>query len=242
MLADPAPGVVTVIAARLSAPPAAMDVLRGDTTAEEQARAARFLHPDDALRHLLGRAIVRRWLAPLVGSAPTQVPIVTGAHGKPVLASGAPAFNLSHSGDWVLCALAVDGRLGVDVEARHALADRDAVAETILSSDERARWRALGDADRDAAFYAIWTRKEAWLKALGVGLTRVTDLTVCADPDAAVVNAALRVDVPGERIDQWVVRPVSGLAGAAAAVAWDRPIHQVDVSIVQPGFALAPLR
>jgi 4'-phosphopantetheinyl transferase len=220
VLADPAPGVVTVFAARLSAPPAAMDVLRGDTTALEQARATRFLRPDDTLRHRLGRAIVRPRLAPLVGSAPTHGPIVTGAHGKPVLASGAPAFNLSHSGDWVLCARAVDGRprgrRRGEARARrsrcrggdHSVARR--AGAVACAGRCRPRRRLV----RDLA------RREAWPKALGIGLTRVTDLTECADPDAAVVNAALRVHVPGERIDQWVVRPVSGLAGAAAAAHW----------------------
>lgn len=243
---DVGPGIVTVVAARLSRPPASWDTLAGDTTPAERARAARFVHADDAHRHLLGRALARRCLAPILGCAPAVVPIVTDAHGKPGLPSGRPVFNLSHSGDWVLCALAAEGRLGVDVEAIRPIAERDAILADILTAEERRQWKALPEAGRDAAFHAIWARKEAWLKALGVGLARVADLAVRVGPDEVLDparrgitddvrdNVALGIAVPGERLEHWVVRPVRGIAGAAAAVAWDHPMRRLDLYLAPP--------
>ena len=224
---DLSSGVVTVLVARRDRPPAPWEALAAHVAPAERAHATRLRVPEDAQRHLLGRALARRALAPLLGCAPPDIPLGLAAAGKPGLAAGTPAFNLSHAGDWVLCALAGTGRLGIDVEVPRPLADREAVVARILAPAERPAWDALPPGARDAAFLRTWTRKEAWLKALGVGIGHATDVQVHHAP--GVADAAWDLTLAGERRAGWTVRPLAGLEGAEAAVAWDRPLERVAV-------------
>ena len=108
--------------------------------------------------------------------------------GKPVaLLSGNPApvsFSVSHSGIHGLIAVATAGRLGVDVEARVARRDLDALMAAVLTPDERAEIEAAGAGERLGRFYGLWTIKEALVKALGTGLQ--------LDPAGFAVPAAMR--------------------------------------------------
>jgi 4'-phosphopantetheinyl transferase len=144
---------------------------RAALPAEEQARAARFRQPDDAARLVLGRTALRRVLGARLQCSPAAVPLVPGPNGKPVLPPESPPwqFNLSHSGDWLLLALAWRRRVGIDVEAWRDL-EYAALAERAFAPEERAALAAAPAAERAATFFAVWTRKEALLKARGLGL------------------------------------------------------------------------
>jgi len=139
--------------------------------AEEQARAARFRQPDDAARLVLGRTALRRILGARLRCAPDAVPLVPGPNGKPVLPPQSPPwqFNLSHSGDWLLIALAWQRRVGIDVEVWRDL-EYAALAEQAFAPEERAALATAPVAQRAVTFFAVWTRKEALLKARGLGL------------------------------------------------------------------------
>ena len=139
--------------------------------AEEQARAARFRQPDDAARVVLGRTALRRVLGVRLGCSPAAVSLVPGPNGKPVLPPESPPweFNLSHSGDWLLLALAWRRRVGIDGEAWRDLGYAT-LAERAFAPEERAALAAAPAAERAATFFAVWTRKEALLKARGLGL------------------------------------------------------------------------
>jgi 4'-phosphopantetheinyl transferase len=96
-------------------------------------------------------------------------------HGRPSLSggdlTGAPSFSLSHSGDVAVVAVAAEP-IGADVERVHPRRYLDAVARRVLRDDEFARWAALPETDRVVAFLRVWTAKEAYVKLLGVGITR----------------------------------------------------------------------
>lgn len=127
------------------------------------------------------------------------------AHGKPAVA-GAPdlSFSLSHSGATVVVATAFDACVGVDVEELRPRARLDRLAARVLTAPEHAAWCRLRGDERLEAFLRHWTAREAYLKAIGVGLRRsVRD---------AVAEAA-----------GWTVVPLDGLSGAVGAVAVDRP-------------------
>ncbi len=98
-----------------------------------------------------------------------------GEQGKPALA-GALAdsglkFNVSHSGELGLIGVLRGAELGVDLEAHRALSDRDALVRRYFSSAEIAAFFALPEAERELGFFNCWTRKEAVVKALGLGLS-----------------------------------------------------------------------
>ena len=164
--------------------------------AEELERVGRFKH-DLSRRHALaGRGVLRSLLGVYLGVPPRDVALRPGPNGKPE-ANGI-SCNVAHSGDVVLIALARSGLLGVDVERINEATPVLEIADRFFAPAEVARINAepTGETQR-AAFFSLWTRKEAILKADGRGLTvelpsfAAEDLTTV--PDAAGVERAFRV-------------------------------------------------
>ncbi len=143
-------------------------------TADEARRAARFYRDEDRHRFVIARSTRRVLLARRLGVDPSALDFDEGRYGKPRLRPDlgrAPCFNSSHSGRWVLHAVA-DVEVGVDVERiRPDFARLDDFL-WILSPEERAFALATVEPLRAAAFATIWVRKEAYVKALGEGLSR----------------------------------------------------------------------
>ena len=133
--------------------------------AEARERADRFTDPAARARAGASEWFKSCWLPQELGL--DGVEWKTGTHGKPRLARAAAGwgFNLSHAGDYVVAALAKGAAVGVDLESLARKADVDALGERVFSESERARAREGGR----EAFFALWSQKEALLKALGCG-------------------------------------------------------------------------
>lgn len=141
------------------------------THPEEHARAARFLRPEDSLRHLLGRALLRS-LAVHYGAMAPDLPLPLNAWGKPEPAPGRVSCNLSHSGDQVWAALSRLPHVGIDVESAQPPVDfRDIMRS--FHPYEIAELEA--DPDPGRAMMLCWSRKEAVAKAAGMGLSLPLD-------------------------------------------------------------------
>lgn len=140
-------------------------------SATEQ-RAARFARPQLQRRYRRAHAALECLLAHALGRALEPDEIAQGEHGKPWLPS-APGlhFNLAHSGELALVALSQRGPIGVDVERIEARASLLELAERFFSARESAALRALPEQERTVAFFRCWTRKEAFVKAVGAGLS-----------------------------------------------------------------------
>lgn len=150
---------------------------------EELARASRFVFPRDRSRYIAAHAALRQLLTQHLANASqaaaASMTLVVGRHGKPALAAPSRLhFNLSHSRDVGVVAISEDAELGVDVEQLRPMNDAAAVAAAYFTVAEQAALAAcgadFGDAARDRAFFICWTRKEACLKALGIGLYLAT--------------------------------------------------------------------
>lgn len=153
----------------LQTPEPRIDSLRSFLSPEEIARAERLLRPTDSLRFIVGRARLRQRLSSYLGIAPACLKLIILPQGKPVLAEPALSFNLSHSGDLALLAIARSGALGVDLEQVRPELDWRPLASRYFSSREQQALQELAPAQQTEAFFTIWTRKEAWLKAIGSG-------------------------------------------------------------------------
>lgn len=151
----------------------------------EQTRHDRYVHRVDRDRFTLGVALTRLALARRMDVDPAKVPLLRDCpdcgrpHGRPRLAPASsaavgPFISVSHSGDRVAVALALDGPVGVDVEAAARPLDDDVVGQ-LLAAPELVVWRTLPADRRQAALLAYWTRKEAILKATGDGLREPMD-------------------------------------------------------------------
>jgi 4'-phosphopantetheinyl transferase len=121
---------------------------------------------------------LRAIIAAYLGIEPREVGFSYSGNGKPVLATGGPVFSFTHSGDLALVALAPDGEVGIDIEQVRPLADLDRLGARFLSSRELIRLGKLPAANRLRWTLAAWTRREAYLKALGVGVTGLDDTGV----------------------------------------------------------------
>ncbi|MEU3020234.1 4'-phosphopantetheinyl transferase superfamily protein [Nocardiopsis sp. NPDC007018] len=173
----------------------------------ERERQERFRLQADRDRHLLGRALSRLVLADRTGCAPERVAFElrcrscedkarTGAqappgvreepHGKPVPTGAALGWevSVSHSGEWVVLALARETPVGVDVERVSEARDLAGLAGYALADSEQEAWKAMPEADRTAAFFGYWARKEALLKATGLGLSGGLRRVAVSAPDA----------------------------------------------------------
>jgi 4'-phosphopantetheinyl transferase len=163
----------------LDQPPAAATPAAECLSPDEQRRAARFVRQQDRERFATSHAALRMILGQYLGMPPSRVEIVADAGGKPRLAPapGLPPlmFNLSHSADLALVGVALGQRIGVDVEPWRPMVDAEGIVKRYFSAGERARWQALAEHERLPAFFRGWTRKEAYLKARGVGLSAGLD-------------------------------------------------------------------
>jgi len=141
----------------------------------ERARADRFVRPEDGRRWARARGILRALLGDYADADPAELRFEEGAHGKPALVGHRLRFNLSHSGDTALYALALGVEVGVDVELPRRELDHVALAARALGAETAARLEALDPAAREREFLRAWVRWEAVLKCRGTGIGGVEE-------------------------------------------------------------------
>lgn len=166
----------------------------------EVERGSRRFSEADRRRFAASHAALRRLLAAKTGTDPHRIEFVEGPHGRPALPGG-PAFSMTHSGDLWLCATAPGRELGIDGEELREVPEARDIALRCFTPSERARLARDEAAGSKDAFLRGWVRKEAFLKALGVGFS--VDSATALDPE------------PGK----WVVvdlDPAPGYVGALA--------------------------
>ncbi len=149
--------------------------LRRTLSGEEQARASRFHFPEHRDRYVVSHGALRDILRRYRSLVREPLQFVTLSHGKPKLAEEAGGrklrFNLSHSQSVALVAVTAEREVGVDVEHVRELADWELIARRYFSVPERRALDKRPEPERMAAFFNCWTRKEAYAKAKGMGLS-----------------------------------------------------------------------
>lgn len=189
---------------------------------DERARAARFHFDLDRRRFEAARGLLRWMLGLYLGVAPADLRFAYGQHGKPSIANVGRGrvleFNLSHSGTWALLGVTRGLPIGVDVEVLRDVADCSGIVRANFAPSEAAELFALPRALQPAAFFAGWTRKEAYVKAVGGGLAVPLDgFEVSLDPR---LPARLRTLAGSEEAARaWTLWGFEPLAGAWCAVA-----------------------
>ena len=204
--------------------------LRGVLSEAERARAERFHQAVHAERFTVAHGVLRCILAGYLGESPAALMFVHGAHGKPALATEGAGleFNLSHSGDVALVAVARDRAVGVDVEQWDDRVRHLEIAERFFSARERASLRSLGQAHVAAGFFAAWSRKEAYLKATGAGISQgLHHFDVSLHPDAPPELLADRVQA--NAVVQWQMRALDVGARYSAALVVGAPLNAVQL-------------
>jgi 4'-phosphopantetheinyl transferase len=201
---QPEPGLVEVWHARLDEHRSRLPALAASLSADERERADRFRRAADREAFVLRRGLLRELLGSYLELSPAAVEFTYGRWDKPSAsglsqrpsADGEVCFNASSSGDHAVFAFARGRAVGIDVERMRDLPDMDDVAARIMSAKGVAAYRA--EWDSAAAFYAVWTQKEAYVKALGDGFAApldAFDVPVRVEPGTATIVSGRRIEV-----------------------------------------------
>lgn len=189
---------------------------------DERTRAKRFYFARDRERFIAGRGVLRFILGRYLNVEPNKVRFSYGPYGKPRLAErpgdSTLRFNLAHSNELALYAFTHGREIGIDIEYLRTLPDVGLIADRFFSPREKAILQAFPASQRQAAFYNCWTRKEAYIKATGDGLSRALDqFDVSLDPG----NAAhlVNVEIDCDEASRWTLKAFSPAPGYVAALA-----------------------
>ena len=227
---------VHVWRAGLDADAAKIKRWRETLSTEELARAERFhsvIHQD---HFTAGRGMLRSLLARYLGAPARDFRFCVNAHGKPALDSGSRPvdlrFNVSHSHGLALFAFSLGGDVGVDVECVRPSRREMDLAQRFFSPQEVSALRAFPESLQREVFYHCWTRKEAYIKARGAGLSiELASFTVSLAPDTRTHLPITGHDStePG----RWWLRPLEpgeGYVGAVAAegAEWKLKLFQYE--------------
>lgn len=174
---------------------------------DERARATRLIMPEVRRRFVMGRARLRAILGQSIGVAPGELVFIYGEHGKPMLPGDPVYFNLTHSGDHALLALA-PRPVGIDLERVQSSPNLAQMVGMTFHADEAAAWNALPDEQKLLAFTRTWARKEAVVKAMGAGLG--ASQTFCIP----VTDAERTI-----QLADWTIYDLPAAAGYVAALA-----------------------
>ncbi|PWC39874.1 4-phosphopantetheinyl transferase [Azospirillum sp. TSO35-2] len=232
------PGVIRVWFADLTGFAAHRAALRALLAEDELDRAGRFLMERLTDRFILRRGLLRLLLGRCTGRDPASLRFDYGTHGKPSLPGG-PSFNLADSEDSLAIAVAVDGLVGADIERLRPIESAEGIAERFFHASERAALQALPPDQGDEGFLLAWTRKEAFIKAAGVGLSMPLDrfavaVTPGEPPAVLAIDDRLRADVGTP--DGWSLFDRRVLPGTIAAVAARGTGWTVETRVMEAGF------
>ncbi len=185
----------------------------------EEKRASKFHFEKDRIVSIVSRGVLKLILARYLSTDAGGIIISNDMNGKPFVDScghGDVSFNLSHSGDFVLYAVTPGIDVGIDIQEMREIDSMDDIVERYFSKHEVSVFNSLPDNLKKKAFYNCWSRKEAYIKALGLGLSYPLDsFSVSIAPGS---GAELLADINND-VSEWSLSDIPMAAGYAAAVA-----------------------
>ncbi|HEY1760476.1 MAG TPA: 4'-phosphopantetheinyl transferase superfamily protein [Bryobacteraceae bacterium] len=233
--------VVDIYTLCLEAAGARLDSLFQLLAPQERERAMRFRFDEHRRHYIVCRGALREILAPYLEQKPADIAFDYNRYGKPSVRDcerrSDVRFNVSHSGGWALQAVTRGIEVGIDIERIDARFASDQIPESFFSPREVAQLRALPKNEQTGAFFRCWTRKEAYIKARGLGLALPLDS----------FDVSLGPDDPPElmRAGDWSVQDLSAgdfgvPPGFAAAVVAEGPAFTAGACPVPAATALLP--
>ncbi len=191
---------------------------------DEEARAGRFRFDEHRQAFIFSRGVLRALIGRMEGINPAQIRFSYGAKGKPALADPARPlrFNLSHSAGLAAYAFAVGCEIGVDVEQVRPVPDMRDIAARFFAPEETSEVMHLSESDISLGFFNCWTRKEAYIKAVGDGLSVPLDsFRVTLRPGVEAAMLTLGGDT--EQAKAWTIQAFTPAPGFVAALAYLGP-------------------
>lgn len=230
-------GEVHIWTARLSSHAASVTALEHLLSPSEKATANRFHFVRHRLSYVFAHGALRQILSSYVERAPDEIRFTQNAFGKPFLVDaddpGHTCFNMSHSGDVVLVAVTRDRHIGADVELMRPLDDFAGIAQSNFTHQECALIKRYPAEMQQTAFFTCWTRKEAFIKAVGKGLSIPLNTFDASIPPG---QPGRKLTAPQEApdVDAWWLADLMVPEGYAGAVAVEQGFDRLVYTVWTP--------
>ncbi len=199
-----------------------VEYLRSILSNEEQEKADRFHFERDRKQYTIARGFLRIIIGRYLDINPTEFDFSYNKYGKPKL-EGADIgdslhFNLSHSGNMVLYVFSLNRRVGIDVELIKSYKKTREIVERFFSEKEKEEFASLPEGQKDVAFYTCWARKEAYIKAVGKGMSLPLDeFTVSMIPRKPILLLHNHNEI--DNGVKWTLLDIDRIENYASAVA-----------------------
>lgn len=216
------PHQVDVWRVNINLPPATVKFLESTLSAQEIQRAERFHFEKDRIRYIVAHGCLRDILSRTLQCEPEQLDFDANPYEKPILKDHTLEFNLSHSGDFTLIAVARGNKVGIDVERIRSDIELENIANRFFSTNEFTELMSLPTEQKTSAFFSCWTRKEAYIKAQGLGLSLpLESFDVSISPNEPAILRATRPDA--HEANRWALFSLDVDPEYAAALAVEGP-------------------
>ncbi len=208
-----------------------LESLHRTLSADEKERAERFHFERDRICYVVVRGLLRTLLGRYLGCSASEVEFSYNEHGKPAVAleqAKVPIeFNVSHSHGMAILGFTLHQSIGVDIEQIRPEVATEDLAKRFFAPAEIKALGGLPEERRARGFFNCWTRKEAYIKARGIGLSLPLDQFAVSVTDG--VGALLSVAGDPEGAQRWSIRDIAAPPGHVAAIAVEGPIAQLEV-------------
>jgi 4'-phosphopantetheinyl transferase len=221
---------VWVVDMRASEPQCAL--LRGWLDAREMERASRIPNLEKRRAFEVAHGVLRCLLGRYLGRDPAAIEFAGEREGKPKLASAEGIeFNMTHSAQWAAFAFSSNCAVGVDIEQVRAVPDLATIMRRVFCAEEAAELMLLSESDRERGFFCCWTRKEAYAKAIGMGLQAGFDqFRVAAHPDQPA--RMIHIGFDAAKAAAWSIDDFPMPPGYAGALAYPGTKRRLSISRV----------
>jgi 4'-phosphopantetheinyl transferase len=221
---------VYVWCANLNSPDISIGQMAQVLSVDELRRAERFHFLEHRNQFITAHALLRKLLANYTNIEADRISFEYGKNGKPFLSEKFSnekiRFNLSRSNGYAIFAFAYDREIGVDIEYVKEFADMDKVAEQVFSPEDNAVLRSFAKIEKKEAFFTFWSRKEAYLKAIGEGFSSASDTI---DISSYTIGGSIFIYSKGDSVAKncWTIQDLRPLPGfvAASAVEGTGAVH-----------------
>jgi 4'-phosphopantetheinyl transferase len=231
-------GLVHVWLVSLAPPNLILDSFVGFLSPDEKSRACQFRNGSLRDAFILVRGTLRKLLGRYLDIQPAKVDFVYGPNGKPQLGIHERLrFNVSHSDSLAAFAFTSNCEIGIDIEQIRPLSEMQDLANQLFSAEEASELMSLPDSQREPAFYLGWTRKEAYLKAIGEGLSRpLNSFRIEFDSEHFGRPIPFGVEMPA--LELWTIVDLTISPGFAGSLAYSDAKRPVRVTYVADPAAL----
>jgi 4'-phosphopantetheinyl transferase len=194
---------------------------------DEMLRADKILHLESKKNFIASRGALRKLLGQYLNLAPQKIQLLQNSHGKLFLPNLPLEFNLSHSKDFAAFAFSSQGSVGIDIEYMRNLVDAEEIARRFFSAKEVADLLALPIDLQRRAFFQVWSRKEAFIKALGVGIFYPLHQFSVAVDEGKIGPVTLQIHDDQEKTKKWHLIALDLAPNYSVAVCAESAVHTV---------------